>query len=418
MPNWKKVITSGSNAALNEITASVVSASSFVGASTVKYQTGSSLQTNLGNLQIFNYATDVFITASNNQLILQFGTPAFPTLGTFTVSGFNNDRFSGPGAGSYVVDDTYNFTFNYTLDPTNTFVSTSLLSTVFGTTTEITKSLSGASSTTFFVNTTNPNINYFHSGSHTFEAGLCVQLADGSLYSTKRTLSSGTTTLTKDNPTTPGISFNYSGLTGGTSFVTNTGNYSTSDIEEGVTGTITFTSSSGTADGWSSNGVFTTSNSTPITVTAAGAITTVTVSQSWDSGGLGTPLTPLAGNRTQSKAFSRIISLRYGASDSGSFTEAQLQDILAWETGTGVQNGNIDFGNTNPNGDTISVTVTTSPKFIYIIYANSQPDLTQIVQNQQNIINSFTKTVVGNYKVYKGPEITLLPTTFTATLST
>ena len=360
----------------------------------------------------------MFVTASGTELILQFGVPALPTLGSKAVSGFTTNRFSGPGTGAYVIDNNYSFTLNYTLDPTNTFVSGALISTVNGTEVEVDTDVVNDGTLNFNINGTAYET-YLHSGSHTFYGSLCVQLADGSTISVDSGNYSGTT-LSKSDPGDPAINLSYS-LTGGTSFISDsdTNDYDTSNIEEGVTGTITFTTTGGSTNGWTSNGITQTAgSSSPITVTATGAISTLTVSESWDSNGLGTPITPIGGAQTRSKSYSRIISRRHGASISSSFSEAELQDLLNWEGGAAVESGDIVFGDVDPNGNTVSIDVTTTPKYIYIIYDEGQNDLTQIVQNQQNILNSFTKTVVGGYKVYKGPLITLLPTTFEATLYT
>lgn len=413
MAEWKKVLVSGSNIHVNQITASGLSevskphvvvydtqsgalhytASSAIGGSSVQYQTGSDPLTILSQLKIIDYSRDVFVTASGGQLILQFGTASIPTGLSTAFSGFNTDRFSGPGAGLYVVD-AYDVIFSYTTGSGNILLSASLLQ---GTTTVATNNTPGTTSTTFNILTTSP----YASGSQNFTGSLHVQLEDGSKVSYNATPASQT--LNKTNPDNPTITFSYSGLTGTTTYVSNnaTNNYSNSNIENGVTGTITYTSASGTTNGWTLTSLVSTTNPSPITVTATGSIATVTVSGSYSSNGLGTPLVPsLTIQRT--KAYTRVVSLRSGASpNSSSFTEAELLDLTAWTGGGEVQNGTINFNTTSiPNNTNVTITNSTSA-YLYIIYGNSAADLTNITENGFLVTNNFTKTTVGLYKVYR-----------------
>jgi hypothetical protein len=352
-------------------------------------------------------------------LILQFGAPAEPTLTAFTIGNgtsagyFRRNRFTGPyaaGDQSYVIDNEYEFTFEYTLDPTNTLVSSSLLTRIDGVITEITKSVSGASSTTLAVDTNNSNIDYLHSGSHLFTASLCVELEDGSLLSKELTsLTSGNTTLNKQDADNPGISAAWTFTIGDSSLATNTGTTSTSTsvIEQGVAGSITYSATAPTtSNGWSKtndspNGATTTINQT-------GTPNTINLTANWNSNGNGTPSTD---STTNSKAFSRIISLRSGASaNSSSFSAAELLDVDTWEGGSEVEDGNIQFNTTTINNGTTNVVITnTVDAFYYIIYNDSVGDLTAIRQGSpegSNVLSSFTKSTVSTtggltYKVYK-----------------
>ena len=415
MAEWKKVLVSGSDIEVRQITASGLSevskphvvvydtqsgalhytASSAVGGSSVQYQTGSDPLTILSQLKIIDYSRDVFVTASGGQLILQFGTASIPTGLSTAFSGFNTDRFSGPGAGSYVVD-AYDVNLTYTTGSGNILLSASLLQ---GATTIATNNTPGTTSTTFSILTTSP----YASGSQNFTGSLHVQLEDGSKVSYNATPASQT--LSKTNPDNPTLTFSYSGLTGTTTYVSNNtaNNYSNSNIENGVTGTITYTSASGGTNGWTLTSLTSLSSPSPITVTATGSIALLSVSGAYSSNGLGTPLSPLS-TIQRTKNYTRVVSLRSGASpNSSSFTEAELLDLTAWTGGSEIQNGTISF---NTGTSTISVNtnitiVNSTSAYLYIIYGSSVNDLTNIKQGGFDVTSNFTKTTVGLYKVYR-----------------
>jgi hypothetical protein len=412
MAEWKKVLVSGSDIEVRQITASGLTESSLpnivvydtesgalhytsstaVGGSTT-YQTGSGGILNLDLFKVVNYDSQVFVTSSNGTLTIQFGTPAVPTNLVATLTGFTTDRFSGPGTGSYVVD-AYSVGFTYTTASSNTIISASLLQG----TTIVTNSLSpGGSSTTFNIPTTSP----YASGSQSFTCSLHIQLQDGSKASYNSNVVTGT--LSKINPGSPTVNISYTGLIGGTTYVSNNAASSTaaSNIENGVTGSITYTSASGTANGWTISTLTSPTNPSPITVTATGSISQIVISGSWTSNGLGTPSSAVV---TTTKAYSRITSLRSGAApNSASFTEAELLDLTAWTGGSEVQNGTISFntGVSSIPANTSVTIVNSTSGYLYIIYGSSVADLTNIKQSGFDVTNTFTKTTVGLYKVYR-----------------
>jgi hypothetical protein len=420
MAEWKKVLVSGSDIEVRQITASGLTAASkpnlvvydtqsgafhytsstAVGGSTT-YQTGSGDILNLDLFKVVNYDSQVFVTSSNGTLTIQFGTPAVPTnlvatLNTTATQGtnaFNTDRFSGPGAGVYVVD-AYDIGFTYITASSNTIISASLLQG----TTIVTNSLSpGGSSTTFNILTTSP----YASGSQSFTCSLHIQLQDGSKASYNSNVVTGT--LAKTSPNSPTVSINYTGLIGGAAYVSNNGasTTTTSNIENGVTGSITYTSASGTTNGWTLSTLTSPTNPSPITVTATGSINQVVISGSYTSNGLGTPSSSVV---TTTKSYSRITSLRSGAApNSASFTEAELLNLTAWTGGSEVQNGTINFntGVTSiPSNTSVTITNSTSA-YLYIIYGSSVADLTNIRQGPLDVTSNFTKTTVGLYKIYR-----------------
>lgn len=422
MAEWKKVLVSGSDIEVRQITASGLTAankphilvydtqsgalhytsSTAVGGATT-YQTGSGDILNLDLFKVVNYDSQVFVTSSNGTLTIQFGTPATPTnlvatLNTTTTQGtnaFNTDRFSGPGAGNAYVVDAYDVGFAYTTASSNTIISASLLQG----TTIVTNSLSpGGSVTTFSIPTTSP----YASGSQSFTCSLHVQLQDGSKTSYNSNVVTGT--LSKLNPDPPTVNISYAGLIGGTTYVSSNGASSTvaSNIENGVTGSITYTSaSSGTTRGWTLSTLTSPSSPSPITVTATGSINQIVISGSYTSNGLGTPSSTVV---TTTKTYSRVTSLRSGAApNSASFTEAELLNLTAWTGGSEVQNGTINFGTgiSTISANTNVTIVNSTSAYLYIIYSNSVNDLTNIKQGGFDVTSNFTKTTVGLYKVYR-----------------
>ena len=302
-----------------------------------------------------------------------------------------------------MIDNAYNFDFDYTLDPTNTFVSASLIHDINGVSTEVTKSLTGNTGTTFYIDTNNSNIDSLHSGSKSFTVGVHVQLEDGSKTSVETsTLTNGSTTLNKLNPNQPSYTFDWTGLSND-SYITNKTNTSTSAIERGVTGDATYTSaSSATLRGWTETNVTNNKSGNTITFTATGDPANLTVTGNYNSNGLGTPTTTAV---SDDKAFSRIISLRYAAFPSGHFTsnlaptEAELLDLADW-TDNG---GTLDFNTINPNNENFTVSWT-GDKYIYIVMDDAYT-LTEINIGILNQIGSFTTNTVGGYRFYVTTDI-------------
>ena len=360
----------------------------------------------------------MFVTSDpvTGKLTLQFGSPALPVITDINIPRttstsntlFNTNRFTGPGDGTYVIDDDYRITLTYTTASSNIFLSASILAQVNGVETEILSSsdYNGGSPQTFNISDS-PYLSYFHSGSHVFTGSVNVTLEDNS--NTRVLLASSTATnqdanLSKNAPSQPTITFNYSGLGNGTTYVSNHSNLdNTSNIEKGESGIITFTSSSGTLDGWNSDGITTTSNSSPITVTQTGGITTVEVEEGFST----TSGSDSVSDKSRSKSFNRIVSLRVGvALNSQSFTETELLDLDAWTDGSEIQGDTIYFNTTTiANNTQISMTNITAG-YLCIVYDATQNDLNNIFQadssfgTSNNVLSSFTKTTDGIYKMY------------------
>ena len=192
------------------------------------------------------------------------------------------------------------------------------------------------------------------------------------------------------------------------------------NIEEGATGTITFTATTASsgANGWVyAPGTLTTNVSSPITLvesdTAAKSIVaTADYSSSGVSGADNNPaLYPgnFANARRQSstRTYQRIKSVRFGTTLSNTtFTLTELQDLAAWDTTLGGNIGTIYKGTTNPNGASISRTWTGNA-YQFIVYDASFGDLTAINDSAAGypvLGSAFGGAVfatVGGYKIYR-----------------
>ena len=100
------------------------------------------------------------------------------------------------------------------------------------------------------------------------------------------------------------------------------------------------------------------------------------------------------------KTYTKIRSLRYGASSASSFTINEMVDLAFWDTSLGGTIGTIDKGNTNPTGDAITINWS-GDKYHYIVFDSSRSNLTNITTSGFSVLNAFTITTVGNYKIYR-----------------
>jgi hypothetical protein len=203
-----------------------------------------------------------------------------------------------------------------------------------------------------------------------------------------------TGTLSKANPSAPTITPTATVQLGSTS----------NQIEQGATGSITFTSASGTANSWVH--VFTSTNATsPIFVTGSNtgssSITATATSNYSSSGVLGADNSPaLTTTSTATFTYTKIRSLRYGATGSTAFTAPELENLALWDTSLGGSVGTISKGTTTASGQTVSITWT-GDKYHYIVFNSSLSSLTNITTGGFGVFSSFTLTTVGSYKVYR-----------------
>ncbi len=212
---------------------------------------------------------------------------------------------------------------------------------------------------------------------------------DGSEYKLSSTV---TSTLSKSNPGAPSISDTVTIQLGDTS----------NQFEQGATGSIAFSRAYGSSNGWDQVSLVNTPTNTPIEVTgSATGSTSISIQSvaSYESPtGENDPQSTTS--RTTTRTFSKIRSVRYGASSATSFTQTEIEDLGAWDTTLGGSIGTIDKGNTNPSGDTITITWS-GDKYQYIIYDSSRSDLSGISTSGFGVIGQFTKSTVGDYTVYR-----------------
>ena len=337
----------------------------------ITYDSASGDSFDLSNIQVNDYDSNVAVSFTGGKLTLTFGSPTEPSALNASLSGFATDRFNKV-TDNYTINGSWS-NGGYTLISASLYEGSTLLTTGSGT------------SLSYDVTT---------SGSHTYRLEYTASSPlDGTLYKSSDTVSG---TLSKSNPTTPSISATPSVQLG----------YSSNQIEQGATGSITFTSSSSaTSNGWELD--YTSTNvSSPIQVTGSATGSTsisITATANYNSpAGDNDPDRSIARNST--RTYTKIRSVRYGASTDSSFSESDLHNLALWDTTLGGSIGTIDKGNTNPSGDSITITWS-GDKYHYIVYDSSRSDLTNITTNGFGVFGSFTKTVVGNYKIYRSNDL-------------
>lgn len=326
----------------------------------------------LNEIEVADYDSNVAVTFVNGRLKFIFGTPTVPSapVASFN-STFATDRFNQ-------VSDAYTVTGTiavggYTLISASLYEGGVLL----------TSTGSLATQLTYSTTTT---------GSHTYSLQVTASSPLDNTLNMQSTPLTGT--LSKTNPGSPTITPTATVQLGSTS----------NQIEQGATGSISFVSASGTANGWVHN--FTSTNVTsPIFVTGSAtgssSITATATSYYSSSGVLGADNSP-ALNTTSSNSFTytKIRSLRYGASAATSFTSTELENLALWDTTLGGTVGTVSKGTTTASGQTLTITWT-GDKYHYIAFNSSLASLTNITTGGFGVFSSFTLTTVGSYKVYR-----------------
>jgi hypothetical protein len=349
--------------------ASYAITASYASQAAIQYVTNS-LQS-LTGIEVADFDNNTAVTFVNGVLKFIFGTPTAPSAPTATFnSTFATDRFNK-------VTDNYDITGSWTVGG-YTLISASLW--------ENNVKLTGTTSgTSLLYNTTT-------TGSRTYVLQVTASSPlDGSINLQSTTL---TGTLSKANPGAPTITPTATVQLGSTS----------NQIEQGATGSISFTSGSGTANSWVH--VYTTSSlATPIFVTGSAtgstSISATATSYYSSSGVLGADNSPaLTTTTSNSFTFTKIRSLRYGASSAASFTATELENLSIWDTTLGGSIGTISKGTTTATGQTLTITWT-GDKYHYIVFNSSLASLTNITSAGFGLFSSFTLTTVGQYKVYR-----------------
>ncbi len=228
------------------------------------------------------------------------------------------------------------------------------------------------------------------SGSHTYQLQYTASSPlDGSIYSTATTT---TGTVSKTNPASPTLTPSATIQLGVTS----------NQMEQGATGSITFTSSSANpSNSWNLTSV-TTNVSSPYYVT--GSVTgsssisiTATANYASPTGDNSPDLTTTS---TTTTTYTKIRSLRYGASSQTSFTAPELENLALWDTTLGGTIGTIVKGTTTASGQSVTISWT-GDKYHYIVFNSSLSNLSNITTSGFGVLGQFGVTTVGQYKVYK-----------------
>jgi hypothetical protein len=332
----------------------------------INYVTNSIEQ--LTGIEVADFDSNVAVTFINGTLKFIFGTPAIPTSIATSLSGFLVDRFNNVND-AYIVNGTWS-NQGYTLVSASLYEGSTLLTEV-------------GSGTSLSYNATT-------SGSHTYRLEYTASSPlDGTLYKTSTT---ATGTISKSNPASPTISPTVTVQLGASS----------NQIEQGATGSITFTSSSANPSlGW--NLVNTTTNvSTPYFVTGSATGSTsisITATANYESP-IGDNIPDLTTTSTATTTYTKIRSLRYGASTAESFTAGELENIGAWDTTLGGTIGTIVKGTTTASGQSVTISWT-GDKYHYIVFNSSLSNLSNITTSGFGVLGQFSVTTVGQYKVYK-----------------
>ena len=364
-------ITGSKYSQLEEIPGGILSSSAQIateisGAGAMTYVTSSDL--NLKEIKINDYDADVAATYNSGRLTLTFGTPAQPSSINIALSGFDTDRFNQT-SDSYDVNATWN-NGGYIIHTASIYEGNVLLSEV----------------------NTGTSISFPTSsiGSHTYKLIYTASSPlDNSIYTNSDTVNG---TLSKSNPAQPSLTSTPSVQLG----------YSSNQIEQGATGSITFTSSSSaTSNQWELNRTETNLTSPYIiTGSATGSSSiSITATAYYDSPvGENSPDTSTTRDRTNT--YSKIRSVRYGASALTTFNTSQLSDLAFWDNTIGGEVGTIDKGNTNPSGDSVTI-AWSGDKYHYIVYDSSRSNLSNITTSGFGVLGQFSVTTIGQYKVYK-----------------
>ena len=356
------------------------------GGSDITYNTSASQI--IQDIVVKDFDTDVTVTFDAGKLTFLFGTPQAPNP-AMANSGdtFLTDRFNK-------VLDTYGVTGTFNIGG-YTLLSASIFETTAGS--------EGLVAGPVYTGTTlsiSPDPNT--SGSRSYRLDITSSNpSDNSIDTQSATLSLN---LSKSQPAVPTQA---ASATVQLSAASN-------QIEEGATGSITFTADTGSANGWVYEAASLNTNfSSPITITNSdvGGYS-ISASANYTSSGVGgTDNDPvLSETRTSTPTiFTRIRSLRYGASTDADLDISELRDIDAWDTALGGTVGSIEKGTTNPVGQNFQFTWT-GDKYHYIIYDSARANLSDIKETDTNfsVLSSFgggPYATVGSYKIYRTTDV-------------
>ena len=358
----------GSNVVLANQTASMSVATA--ASSSITYVSSSNF--GLSEIEVADYDSNVAVTYTNGRLKFIFGTPTAPSAPALSFNRtFATDRFNQV-SDAYTVTGTISVG-GYTLISASLYEGATLLTST------------GSLATQLQYSTTT-------SGSHTYTLIVTASSPlDGSLNKQSTSLAG---TLSKANPGSPTITPTATVQLGATS----------NQIEQGATGSISFVSASGAANSWVNVNI--TSNvASPIYVTGSAtgssSISATATAYYSSSGVNGSDNSPaLTTTATNSFTYTKIRSLRYGATATASYTSTQLENLAAWDSTLGGEVGTISKGTTTASGQSVTITWT-GDRYHYIVFNSSLSSLSNITTAGFGVLSSFTLSTVGSYKVYR-----------------
>lgn len=330
----------------------------------IDYVSGSDT-TLLSQIEVLDYDNNVATVFQNGKLKFIFGEPALPTSLNASIGGFSTDRFNKQ-LDSYSVNASWS-NGGYTLISASLYEGSTLLTKVgTGTSLSFDQNTSGSHSYTLYYTASSP--------------------LDGNIHTNTDYISGN---LSKSQPTSPSISSTATVELGASS----------NQIEQGAVGAISFTSAYGSANGWTEVSLVDTPNTSPFTVSRDSSLETITTVANYESP-IGSNDPQITTSRTTSTNYSKIRSLRFGASAAVSFTQAELETLSNWDTTLGGGIGTINKGTTNPNGQSVTI-VWSGDKYHYIVFDSSRSNLSNITTSGFGVLGSFSVTTVGDYKIYK-----------------
>ena len=374
--NSNEVITSDLTSSMT-----VLSASYAVSAS-ITYVSSSNFS--LSEIEVADYDNNVAVTFTGGRLKFIFGTPTVPSGLSLSLSGFATNRFNLEND-NYDVNGSWS-NGGYTIISASLYTG-SVLITQVGSGTALTSNLATSGSQSYRLQ-------------YTASSPL-----DGTLYSGSAT---ATGTLSKTNPSSPVQTETATVQLGATS----------NQIEQGATGSITISSVTSSANSWTITSFVATGSFGSTTIPLFGNLTgvqgtgtvfvtgsatgsnsiTITTTANYNSGVLNNPI--ITTSVADTITYSKIRSLRYGASPSSSFTVSELENLALWDSTLGGSIGTISKGTTTASGQSVTITWA-GDKYHYIVYNSSLANLTNITTAGFGVLSSFTVTTVGSYKVYK-----------------
>jgi hypothetical protein len=356
---------------LGYLTSASAAASGFGGGGSLTFITESG-NLSLNEIEVADFDNNVAVTFVDGRLKFIFGTPTEPTSLAATLSVFETDRFNNI-TDAYSVNGTWN-NQRYTLVSASLYEGATLLTQV------------GSGTSLTYSETT--------SGSHTYRLEYTASSPlDGSLFKTSTTT---TGTVSKTNPAAPTLSATPLVQLG----------FSSNQIEQGATGSITFTSSSANpSNSWNLTSV-TTNVESPyfITGSATGSTSISIIATANYASPLGDNIPDLTTTSTTTTTYTKIRSLRHGASTAEAFTAGELENISVWDTTLGGTIGTIAKGTTTASGQSVTITWT-GDKYHYIVFNSSLSNLTNITTSGFEVFGDFALTTVGQYKVYKSTTL-------------